>query len=169
MANSEFTFYVDEHALKAINRMFIGYSYIEKEYAITKALSDGMSRMVSLGKIALRQTILHPAKSRGNLIKSMTNSYVVKNGLAKGTAGFKRSSRFKKVGGGNHSYLVDRGTKERWQRSTGKYTGSVRRNSPQTGSQFWTKTVYNEGPKVVDNLMEAINKALDVIISRNIS
>ena len=166
MANSDFTFYVDEQDLRKINSIFIGYSNLEREAVIREALERSMDKMVSVGRVALKQTILHPAKSKGHLIKSMGTSYRVGNGFAKGTAGFKRSTRKNKIGGGNHSYLVDRGTRERWQKTTGKYTGSVRRNRPQTGSRFWTETVYKEGPKALDGLVQAIQDALDKINAR---
>lgn len=167
MPHSDFTFYVDEDDLKKIHHVLAGFMKIEKEEVIKEALEHGMSRMVEHGKIALKQTTLHPTKGTGNLRKSMTTAFKKGNGYSKGIAGFKRSTRKNKIGGGNHSYLVDRGTRERWQKTTGRYTGSVRRGRPQTGSNFWTNTVERDGPKVVDELMQGINDAMLKIMSRN--
>lgn len=160
MASSDFTFYLDEADYNRLVSTFIGLSEIEKNNAIKEALGQGMGRMVTVGKIALKQSILHPKKSKGNLVRSLTSRVQIKKGNTKGIAGFKRSTRYSRIGGGNHSYLVDRGTAERWQRSTGRYTGSVRRGRPNTGSHFWTDTVAQEGPRALDTLMEGINKAI---------
>ena len=164
MASSDFTFYMDEADYSMLLHKFIGLYNVEKSQAIKEALSKGLDRIVMVGKIALKQSILHPKKSRGNLLKSMSYKVQIRSGNTKGTAGFKRSTRYNRIGGGNHSYLIDRGTAERWQRSTGRYTGSVRRGRPNTGSHFWTNTVQQEGPRAMDNLLKGIQDAIDKIM-----
>ena len=165
MTTSEFTFYLDEQDYGKVMNSLIGLTEIEQNAAIREALNHGLSNIVAVGKVALRQSILHPQKSKGNLLKSLTSKVQIKKGATKGSAGFKRSTRYNKIGGGNHSYLVDRGTAERWQRSTGRYTGSVRRNRPNTGSMFWTRTVQQEGPRAMEELVEGIRKALFKIMA----
>ncbi len=170
MANGVFSFYFDEEQMKKVQKAFQGLADVEKDIAIKEAMTTGMRGVVAKGKTSLVSSLLHPAQSTGNLLHSMgIQFYRGKGKTKKGTmvvGGFRRSgaSRAYKVSkrppGGNHAHLVDRGTNERWQKTTGRYTGRVK------GSRFWTRVVLQEGPKVVDKVLDAVEVAINRIYDR---
>ena len=98
-------------------------------------------------------------KKTGNLSKSFKTSSSKKKVVA--YAGFSRSGIHK----GNHAHLVDRGTVKRWTKK-GYYRGSVSKNQPQKGTNFWTDSVMAQGPKAMENLKDTIYNELAKITNR---
>lgn len=130
---------------------------VEQGRAVTNALNQGIQVIIGAGKTNLAN---RNGVKTGNLKKSFTKKTSRKKNNPAAYAGFKRSTRYNKIGGGNHSYLVDRGTVKRWTRK-GAYRGSVSKNNPQTGTMFWTDAVQENGPKAMSKLMDAIYDTLN--------
>lgn len=101
-------------------------------------------------------------KGRDNLISTLIGNsdylvdsftYKLRKGKFAGVlVGFKRP-------GGNTAHLVDRGTKERHTR-TGANRGKIK------GSRFWTDTKDQYADKAINDMMEAVDRAIKKINSR---
>jgi hypothetical protein len=85
------------------------------------------------------------------LVDSFT--YKLRKGKFSGVlVGFKRP-------GGNVAHLVDLGTKDRYTKN-GAYRGKI------IGSRFWTDTKEQYVPKAIDDMMEAVDRAIRKINGR---
>lgn len=126
--------------------------------AVQKGLREGANAIKNAGKanLASRNKV-----KTGNLKRSMTIKVTRRKKVGSNYAlsGFKRSSGKNAVHGGNHAYLVDRGTVERYTKK-GYYRGSVSKGRPKTGSMFFTDAVDREGPRALDRLTTIIEGEL---------
>lgn len=161
MANGNMSFTFSERELQKLYEILEEISMVDRNKVIINALRSGTQKIVSGGKknLASRNNTNRPKKKGGHLIKSFKTSSSKKKVVA--YAGFSRTGLNK----GNHAHLVDRGTVKRWTKK-GKYTGSVSRGNPQTGTMFWTDSVMAQGPKTMDNLRSTIYRELLKITSR---
>ena len=138
--------------------------------AIQRSLRDGANSMKTAGKANLSS---RNNSVTGNLKRSFTIKVTKRKKIGSNYAlsGFKRSTRYNKIGGGNHSYLVDSGTRKRWTNKaytdklgrtypSGMYRGSVSKGRPQIGTRFWRDAVQSEGPRALNNLVYVIEGEL---------
>ena len=160
MAQSELTITLDEKDYQRMQSILAGLDAVDQARVIQTALNEGMKVIVAEGKtnLASRNKVV-----TGNLKKSFSISVNKKRAYSLG--GFKRSSGKNAIGGGNHAYLVDKGTDKRWTKK-GAYRGSVSKGSPNTGSKFWTDAVQTEGDVALNRLMDAVYEAVDDIMSK---
>ena len=137
----------------AVNKWLEKMDRVDQGNTIQSALREGAKIIMDAGKSNLAT---RNKTKTGNLKKSFRIKVVKKKAYA--LSGFKRP-------GGNHSYLIDRGTDKRYTKK-GYYRGSVSKGSPNRGSMFWTDAVQANGGKAVDRLMSAIYDALAKINNR---
>lgn len=149
-----FTFSEREFAM--LQKILGDISDVDKRQAIINTLRIATKNIVAGGK---RNLASRNKKKTGNLSKSFKTSSSKKKVVA--YAGFSRSGANK----GNHAHLVDRGTVKRWTKK-GRYTGSVSKNQPRKGTNFWTDSVMAQGPKAMENLKDTIYNELAKITSR---
>lgn len=149
-----FTF--SEREFAELQRILGDISEVDKRQAIIGTLRKATKNIVAGGKKNLAS---RNKKKTGNLSKSFKTSSSKKKVVA--YAGFSRSGANK----GNHAHLVDRGTVKRWTKK-GRYTGSVSKNQPRKGTNFWTDSVMAQGPKAMENLKNTIYNELAKITSR---
>ena len=152
--NMSFTFSEKEYA--ELQRIMGDISDVDKRQAIIGALRRATRNIVAGGKRNLES---RNKKKTGHLSKSFKTTSIKKRVSA--YAGFARSGENK----GNHAHLVDRGTTKRWTKK-GYYRGSVSKDTPNKGSNFWTDSVMAQGPKAMENLKNTIFQELVKIINR---
>lgn len=159
MANG-FSFTFSERDYQQLLGMLGEMSEVDKRAAIINALKRGTRNIVAGGKrnLASRNKIGKSSKG-GHLHKSFKTKSSKKKVVA--YAGFSRSGSNK----GNHAHLVDRGTVKRWTKR-GAYRGSVSKNSPKTGTNFWTDSVQTQGQKAMHELNNTIYRELAKITRR---
>ena len=115
---------------------------------ITDAERKAAKMLMEEGRNKLIATLIG---NSDNLVDSFT--YRLKKGRFAGVlVGFKRP-------GGNVAHLVDKGTKERYNKN-GAYRGKI------SGSHFWTDTREQYAPKAMDDMMDAIDRAIRKINGR---
>lgn len=148
------TITLDKRDLAAVNHWLSEMSEVDQKNTLQKALRDGAKIIQDAGKANLE------TRNKVNTGK-LRRSFAIKVNKKKAYAlsGFKRP-------GGSAAYLIDRGTKKRYT-AKGYYRGSVSKDSPNTGSMFWTDAVNAEGGKALDRLMTAIYNSLNEITNRN--
>lgn len=153
-----FTITLNERDYQALQRKFTQAAKIDKSHTIKSALDEGISYIKNAGasNLASRNKVVS-----GNLKRSISKR--VKKTAA--YAGFKRSAPSKGIKGGNHAHLVDRGTAKRWRIKDGRYTGSVSRGKPNTGTSFWTDAVETEGPRAERTLMDGVYETISKIMN----
>ena len=122
----------------------------EKDKAIKSGLRSAVNIFRIKGRSNLRARLLHHGKQTNHLMNSFTNR--VKRNKLGALAGFDRP-------GGNHSHLVDRGTKRRYTKS-GAYRGIMPSNL------FWTDTEKTEEARALQAVYEGTQKAVQRINSR---
>ena len=149
-----FTFTLDEKTFQKFEMLLHNIASIEQKQEVTSALRAAATYIVMIGKKNYKKS--HKNKT-GNLFRSFTKSVKKNKKFSQNAsyAGFKRNANKNKNNGGiasgNHAHLIDRGTGKRWRYKTNKgYTGSVSRNMPHKGSMFWTKTVFELGPSMME-------------------
>lgn len=122
----------------------------EKDKAIKSGLRSAVNIFRIKGRSNLRARLLHHGKQTNHLMNSFTNR--VKRNKLGALAGFDRP-------GGNHSHLVDRGTKRRYTKY-GAYRGIMPSN------RFWTDTEKTEEARALQAVYEGTQKAVQRINSR---
>ena len=122
----------------------------EKDKAIKSGLRSAVNIFRVKGRSNLRARLLHHGKQTNHLMNSSTKR--VKRNKLGALAGFDRP-------GGNHSHLVDRGTKRRYTKS-GAYRGIM------PGNRFWTDTEKTEEARALQAVYEGTQKAVQRINSR---
>lgn len=125
----------------------------EVDKGTTDGLKQGARYLIRKGRLRLRQRMKSGTKGvTGNLLRSF--KYTVKKRNKGVLAGFKGGK-----GGGNHSWLIDKGTKDRYTKK-GYFRGRVHRKTG-IGNKFWTdtrKTETNGAMKIIlDKLQETVN------------
>ena len=158
-----FSFIMPEEEFRYIELMLADLSDLEQKSVVTQALRVAAQRLVTKGKIKFRKS--HKINT-GNLYRSMSTSLKKRNNISRNAsyAGFKRNANKNKNNGGiasgNHAHLIDRGTARRWTKK-GAYRGSVSRNNPHKGSNFWTDTVFMEGYR---SMSMVTDKLINILI-----
>ena len=154
-----FRFLVDDVSKEEFNHIMENFKTVDKDEEIVRTLLQGKRELEATGKSLLvkRERFKYsgsvPGYRTGHLYNSLTgNTTYTKNSISL-YAGFKRGK-----GGGNHAHLIDRGTVLRYTRK-GHYRGSVSAGHPNFGNMFWTVTVRRLGPKIQNNLSNAIHNA----------
>lgn len=158
--NNPFSFVLDEKTFLQLAAILENLDDIEQKQVVIKTLRNAATTI----KLAGRHEFKKSNKSQsGNLYKSFTTSLKRRKLAHKSAsyAGFKRNANKKKNNGGiasgNHAHLIDRGTAKRWRYKSKKgYTGSVSKNNPNKGSMFWTKTVFTEGPRLMQRVTDTV-------------
>ncbi len=151
-----FTISLNQRDYAALQKKFTQAAKIDKHHTIKSALDEGISYIKDAGKsnLAARNKVVS-----GNLKRSLSKR--VKKSAA--YAGFKRSTKNNKIGGGNHAHLIDRGTDKRYTRK-GAYRGSISKGNPNVGSSFWTDAVMIEGPRAENTLMNGVYETISKIM-----
>lgn len=167
MASGKFTFIVDDVSMEEFNHIMENFKTIDKDEGIVNTLGQGKSELVATGKSHLirRKIFKHsgsrPGYKTGHLYNSITGNTVYSKNSISLYAGFKRGKR-----GGNHAHLIDRGTVRRYTKK-GQYRGSVSAEHPNIGNMFWSVTVRRLGPKIQNNLSDAIHNAFQRMTKTN--
>lgn len=141
--------------IKQIDRENIQYLINELEdFEKDKAIKSGLRSAVNVfrvkGRANLRARLLRHGKQTNHLMNSFTNR--VKRNKLGALSGFDRP-------GGNHSHLVNSGTKVRRTKS-----GANRGVMP--ANHFWTDTKTSEEGKAIDALYQGVQKAVQRINAR---
>ena len=163
MAKGALTLEFDEQDLSKIYKALDRLDDIQKDAIVFKGFQEAAKLVKRKGKAALKATM---SKDKWNI--EMRQRMAAKRGgsLANsiGVKSFKKKGKvhigFKKLG--HHAHLVDSGTKERYKKTTKQYTGSVSKNAPNTGSNFWRKN-FNENrqaikQKIIDSVIASCRK-----------
>jgi hypothetical protein len=138
----------------AIDYLVRNLENFESDRAIKSGLKAAGNIFASGGKNRLRQRMKCGSRGfTGNLLGSF--QVRVKKSRPGVLAGFRQGK-----GGGSHSYLIDRGTNERFWDKNGKSTGRV------TGNSFWSDTEAQDNPKAINKLYEGIERAVNRINNR---
>lgn len=125
-----------------------------EDFEKDKALRSGLRAAVNIfrvrGRSNLRSRLLHHGVQTNHLMNSFS-SRVKRNKLG-ALAGFDRP-------GGNHSHLVDRGTKRR-------YTKAGLNRGVMPGNRFWSDAEKTEESRAMQAVYEGTQKAVQRINSR---
>ena len=155
MATGDLTLELDKVSYQKFMNLISSMEKVDQTNAVRTALQSAIQTIINAGKQNLQA---RNGVKTGTLKKSFTRKVVAKKAVAYG--GFRRSAPGKRVKGANHSYLIDRGTANRWT-GRGAYRGSVSKGNPNNGSMFWTDAVQSQGPAAMQKLMDAIYRTLD--------
>lgn len=131
----------------------------EVDKGTTESLKLGARYLIRKGKLRLRQRMKSGSKGvTGNLLNSFKFRIKKKNkGVLTGFKGGK--------GGGNHSWLIDQGTKDRWTRK-GYFRGRVHRKTG-IGNKFWSDTRTQEVNNAMRIVLIKLQETINNIRSRN--
>ncbi len=125
-----------------------------EDFEKNKAVKSGLRAAVNVfrvkGRSNLRTRLLHHGKQTNHLMNSFTTR--VKRNKLGALAGFDRP-------GGNHSHLVDRGTKKRYT-DTGKSRGIM------PGNSFWGDAEKTEENRAMQTIYQGVQKAVQRINDR---
>lgn len=135
----------------SINYLIQELEQFEKNKAIKSGLNAGGNVFKTGGRQRLKQR-LKSSKSTNNLSNSFRTR--VKRNKAGVLTGFMRGKN-----GGNHSHLVDRGTKKR-------QTKSEANRGVMPANYFWTDTENIDRPKAVNKIFAGVEKAVKQINNR---
>lgn len=122
----------------------------EKDKAIKSGLRAAANVFRVRGRSNLRSRLKRPDKGTNHLMNSFTTK--VKRNKLGALAGFDRP-------GGNHSHLVDAGTKKRRHPITG--TSGV-----MPANKFWADAAASEEGKAMDALYKGVERAVQRINNR---
>ncbi len=142
--------------IKQIDRENIQYLVaqledFEKDKAIRSGLRSAINVFKVKGQANLRFRLLYHGKQTNHLRNSFTNR--VKRNKLGALSGFDRP-------GGNHSHLVDLGTRIR------KTTGGANRGV-MPANHFWTDARISEEGKAMSVLYQSVQKAVQRINNRS--
>ena len=135
---------------EAIHGLIEGLNDFEKDKAVKAGLRKGAQVLVRGGRKRLRSSLLDNRKGTGNLMRSIAPR--VKRRKLGALAGFRRPM-------GNHSHLLDRGTKDRYTKK-GAYRGRMK------ATLFWAQTHDSDMSKAVTEVVTGIEKAVNRIKQR---
>mgnify|MGYP003288379524 FL=1 len=131
----------------------------EVEKGTKDALRNGARYLLRKGRTRLRQRMKSGTKGvTGNLLRSF--KYTIKKKNRGVLAGFKGGK-----GGGNHSWLIDKGTKERYTKK-GYFRGRVHRKTG-IGNKFWTDTRNSESNNAMRIVLVKLQETVNNIRNRN--
>lgn len=152
--------------IKLIERENIIYLVQELEdFEKDKAMKSGLKGALNVFRVAgrrnLKQRMSSPMGVRENLLYSFSTR--VKRTKIGGLAGFASP-------GGNHSHLVDLGTKERFyytkQHHRKKSVGKILGKNSRFKLGFWSDAKVSEEKKAVDALYKGVERAVQRINDR---
>lgn len=155
MAKGDLTIVLDERDYRDLMGRLNNLKDVDKKTAIINSLKNGMRVIQNAGKTNLRLRDLHTSK-KGNLKKSFTIKLDRKKSVAQ--AGFKRPA-------GNHSFLVDVGTKKRFTKK-GYNRGTVQKKGAYTGNRFWHDAVEQNGGNATRTLLDTVASEVEKIMNR---
>ncbi len=135
---------------EAIKGLVQGLNELEKDKSIKAGLKKGVQVLVRGGRKRLGTSLLNKNKGTGNLMRSIAPR--VKRRKLGALAGFRRPM-------GNHSHLLDRGTKDRYTKK-GAYRGRMK------ATLFWAQTHDSDMSKAVTEVVTGIEKAVNRIKQR---
>ena len=131
----------------------------EVEKGTKDALRNGARYLLRKGRTRLRQRMKSGTKGvTGNLLRSF--KYTIKKKNRGVLAGFKGGK-----GGGNHSWLIDKGTKDRYTKK-GYFRGRVHRKTG-IGNKFWTDTRNSESNNAMRIVLVKLQVTVNNIRNRN--
>ena len=131
----------------------------EVEKGTKDALRNGARYLLRKGRTRLRQRMKSGTKGvTGNLLRSF--KYTIKKKNRGVLAGFKGGK-----GGGNHSWLIDKGTKDRYTKK-GYFRGRVHRKTG-IGNKFWTDTRNSESNNAMRIVLVKLQETVNNIRNRN--
>jgi hypothetical protein len=122
----------------------------EKDKAIKSGLRAAINIFRVRGRSNLRSRLLHHGKQTNHLMNSFANR--LKRNKLGALAGFDRP-------GGNHSHLVDRGTKRR-------YTKAGLNRGVMPGNRFWSDAEKTEESRAMQAVYDGTQKAVQRINMR---
>lgn len=130
-----------------------GLEQFEKDKAIKSGLRAAVNLFRVRGRSNLRSRLNPISQRHSKPTNHLMNSFTtrVKRTKLGALAGFGV--------GGNHSHLVDKGTKSRPHPITGT-SGAAK------GNQFWTDAKKSEEPKAIDAVYKGVEKAVQRINNR---
>lgn len=162
MAKGDLTIVLDKAEYERLVNTLDKAADVDTTSAVQKGLRDGARDMMNAGKANLGQ---RNKVVTGNLKRSFAIKVTRRKKIGSNYAlsGFKRSTRFNKIGGGNHAHLVDSGTVKRWTKK-GAYRGSISKGRPQTGTSFWRDAVQDEGPKAINRIVDIVEDELNKLM-----
>lgn len=141
--------------IKLIDREAVIYlvdqlEQFEKDKAIKSGLRSAVNVFRVKGRSNLRNRLLHHGKQTNHLMNSFTTK--VKRNRLGALAGFSRP-------GGNHSHLVDQGTKMR-------YTKRGAKRGIMPANRFWEDAKVSEEGKAMNALYQGVERAVQRINNR---
>lgn len=157
MAKGDLTITLNERDYRDLMKRLNSLEDVDKRNAISKALRMGVRVIMNAGKANYKARDLHTGKT-GNLKRSFAIKLDKKRKVS--FAGFKHP-------GGNHSFLVSRGTKARYT-SRGYYRGTVQKRGPNTGNRFWDDAVKDNGGKALETLMDTVYEEVRKCLNRGV-
>ena len=148
------TLYLNPQDFQKISDALLQLSTIDKNKIIQQGLKEGVSPVITQGRLNLAS---RNKVRKGNLKNSFKRVY--KKSQGKVYAGFSRPS-------GAAAHLVDRGTVKRWTKK-GYYRGYISKaKGMNRGSSCETDAVEDKGPEGLEKLYNSIRDAIDQIISK---
>ena len=124
----------------------------------TEGLKQGARYLIRKGRLRLRQRMKSGSKGvTGNLLRSF--KFTIKKRNKGVLAGFKGGKN-----GGNHSWLIDRGTQDRYTKK-GYFRGRVHRKSG-VGNKFWTDTKNTDTNNAMKIVMMKLQETVNNIRNR---
>lgn len=149
---------MDGIEIKIIDRKDIlclieGLEAFEKDKALRSGLKAGANIFKTGGMRRLKKRMKKPTGVTGNLLRSFTVR--VKKSSLGALSGFRYGKD-----GGNHSWLVDKGTTKRHHKKTNKNTGSGR------ALRYWTDTREQDYPKAMERVYNGVEQAVNRINER---
>lgn len=154
-------FVIDQNIQDAANYLIRHLQGFEQNRALKTGLVEASKIFAAKGRMNLAsrigRNIKHKSRSTGELLRSITHAYRSSRGKGRsGTAvaGFRA--------GGQHSHLVDSGTRPRYTKSreNRKYRGIMPAN------WFWWDAREQEASKAQEVLYDSIRRAVDEINAR---
>lgn len=151
-------FVIDQNIQDAANYLIRHLQGFEQNRALKTGLVEASKIFAAKGRMNLAsrigRNIKHKSRSTGELLRSITHAY--RSSRRKGrsgtaVAGFRA--------GGQHSHLVDAGTKHR-------YTKSNKDRGIMPANWFWTDAREQEASKAQEVLYDSIRRAVDEINAR---
>lgn len=151
-------FVIDQNIQDAANYLIRHLQGFEQNRALKTGLVEASKIFAAKGRMNLAsrigRNIKHKSRSTGELLRSITHAY--RSSRRKGQSGTAVAGF---LAGGQHSHLVDSGTKPRYHKS-GHYTGIMPAN------RFWWDAREQEASKAQEVLYDSISRAVDEINAR---
>lgn len=128
----------------------------EKDKAIRGGLRAAVNVFRLKGRSNLRSRLLHHGRQTNHLMNSFTTR--VKRNRLGALSGFDRP-------GGNHSHLVDGGTKRRYTNGKKSVRAGIYRGI-MPSNRFWSDAKSSEEGKAINALRAGVEKAVERINNR---